>query len=158
MLENTEGSPNRLRLTVRDVLGAGGAELIESAIHGAEGCTSGEIVVRVVQTVRGAESARAAALAEFDRLRLTATSRRNGILLFISLDEHAIELVADTGIAEQVPQSTWDVAVEIVSLGFQVGEPAAAIAMAVTKVGRLLSTCFPFERSDVNELPNKIAY
>lgn len=159
MPERQPTSPDPERITLRDVLGNGGAELIEESIGRAEGCTSGELVVRVVQALpAGAPNARTAALHEFDRLALSRTKLRNGILLYIALNEHAIELVADEGISALVPQSTWESAVEIISLGFRVGEPAAAIAMAVIKVGDLLSDNFPCEIRDVNELPNSIGW
>lgn len=144
-------------LTLDHVLGRGGSKLITAAIHEAEKRTSGEIVVRITQHIEppGAP-ARQAAEQEFVRLNLMRTKRRNAVLLFIALDEHAIELVADQGIASLIEQPTWALVVELVSLGFRCGFPAEAIIMAITKIADLLGAKFPFEPGDINELPDQI--
>jgi uncharacterized membrane protein len=144
-------------LSLDSVLARGGAELITSAVHEAEKRTSGEIVVRLTEHLTPkATPPRQAALAEFERLELFRTKQRNAILIFIALEERAIELVADDGIAAVIEQPVWQAAVEIISLGFRCGFPAGAIVMAVTKVGDLLAQKFPWQAGDVNEQPDRI--
>jgi uncharacterized membrane protein len=143
--------------TLDDVLNGGGAELIEESIKQAEQATGGEIVVRLTQTVTPEDAApRAAAIEEFGRLNIANTKLRNGVLLYIALDQHAVELVADEGITALVPHETWQQIVDIVALGFKTGVPAQALAMAITRIGELLATHFPCPPTDTNELSNRI--
>lgn len=151
----TRAAGEACQYTLAEVVGRGGSELISDAVHEAESRTSGEIVVRVVQTVSEAASgAREAAIAEFHRLGVVKTKQRNGLLLYIALKERKIELVADDGIAAVIAQEQWDFVVQIISLGFRTGFPAESVAMAVTAMGDLLSKHFPWSADDVNELPD----
>jgi uncharacterized membrane protein len=143
--------------TLQDVLGDGGAEIIRAAVTAAEKTTSGEIVVRLVQRIepQGAPT-RDAATQEFHELGLTNTRDRNAVLIYCSLDDRAIELLADDGVAAVIPQETWEEVVNIVRLGFRSNVPAAAIAMAVTRVGELLRALFPYREDDRNELSDNV--
>jgi uncharacterized membrane protein len=143
--------------TLRDVLDNGGAQLIEGAVKKAESRTSGQIVVRITQQIEPSGIApRLAAVEEFNRLHVSRTKRRNGILVFIALNERAVELVADDGIATVVAQHQWQQAVEMITVGFRANFPAHSIAMAVTKIGDLLAEKFPPETGGADELPDEV--
>lgn len=147
----------RHKVGIKQVLGRGGAELIRAAVHEAESRTSGEIVVRIMQSIESTpDSPREAAVMEFKRLGVMNTKRRNGILLFIALEERVIELVADEGIAAVVPQAVWQAVVDIISLGFRAGFYPEAVVMAVMRIGDLLAGNFPIEPGDVNELSDDV--
>ena len=52
-------------------------------------------------------SARERAIAMFSKLRVWDTEHNNGVLIYLLLAEHAIEIVADCGIAAKVEQAEW---------------------------------------------------
>ncbi|MGI8905808.1 MAG: TPM domain-containing protein [Candidatus Sumerlaeaceae bacterium] len=151
MLQTIAG--NR-QYTLAEVLGRGRSEMIADAVHDAESCTSGEIVVQIEQELPPGVSARDAAVAQFQRQGIANTKLNNGILLFIALDERKIELVADSGISSRIGQEQWDFVVQIISLGFRTGFPAESIVMALAAMGDLLGCHFPWQPGDVNELPD----
>lgn len=133
------------------VLGQGGDKMITAAVHDAESRTSGEIVVRLVQAAGGSDT-RAAAEAEFQQLGMAATKARNGVLLYVALNERRIEIIADVGVIAMVPQATWQFAADVVTLGFRANVPTEAIVMAVLAIGDVLAEKFPRLPDDVNEL------
>lgn len=51
--------------------------------------------------------ARARALALFGRLRVWDTEHNNGVLIYLLLADHAIEIVADRALARACPAGTW---------------------------------------------------
>ncbi|HUY83146.1 MAG TPA: TPM domain-containing protein, partial [Steroidobacteraceae bacterium] len=51
--------------------------------------------------------ARTRALEVFSTLRVWDTERNNGVLIYLSWAERAIEIVADRGLADRVRQSEW---------------------------------------------------
>lgn len=139
------------------VLGKGGALKIEAAIKRAELMTSGEIVVRITQSLPSPHNhPRHAAIAEFGRLGVHTTAQRNGVLIYTILDKHAVELVADEGVSKIVDHETWRTVVDIIAEGYRSGEPAEATARAVEKVGEILSKHFPYRKGDRNELNDRV--
>ena len=47
------------------------------------------------------------AVAMFGKLRVWDTEHNNGVLIYLLLAEHAIEIVADRGLASRVPPDEW---------------------------------------------------
>jgi hypothetical protein len=52
------------------------------------------------------------AIAMFGKLRVWDTEHNNGVLVYLLLAEHAIEIVADRGLARHVPQAQWEQVVQ----------------------------------------------
>lgn len=67
-----------------------------------------------------------------------ATRDRTGILLFVSLFEHRIEVVADEGIDAKVEQAEWVEVVGLVREGILKGSLAEGLVSAIDKCGDLL--------------------
>ncbi|WP_353190604.1 TPM domain-containing protein [Pandoraea pnomenusa] len=65
------------------------------------------------------QSCRQRAVHLFRQLGVTHTSERTGILLYINLADHDIELVADKGVNALVPTHRWDAVVTQMSAGFR---------------------------------------
>jgi len=93
------------------------------------------------------------ALARFHGLR--PTRARTGVLLYISLEERQVAVVADAGIAAKVPPDYWDTPREMILAGFRSGKQTEGVAEAVREVGRRLSEHFPRSTDDTNELPDR---
>ena len=76
------------------------------------------------------------------------TRDRTGILLFISLLEHRIEVLGDEGINKKVRDDEWVEVVFLIRNGIKKGEPAAGLVEAIDRCGELL------ERKGVNIRPD----
>ena len=68
-----------------------------------------------------------------------ATRDRTGILLFLSLFEHRVVVLGDSGINARVDQAEWQGIVETVVAGIHAGRPGPAVAAAVRECGALLA-------------------
>jgi uncharacterized membrane protein len=128
---------------------------IVKAIGEAERRTSGEIRVHVQPTVRGAE-VRAVAERTFERLGMTKTALRNGVLLFIASEDHRFAILGDTAINEKVPPGFWDEIAAKMTIRFRNGEFTIGIVEAVQSAGQQLAEFFPRAVDDVNELSDDI--
>ncbi len=69
---------------------------------------------------------------------------RAGVLIFVSLLEHRVLVLADTGVEEQAPGSdSWQQLVEPVVAGMRDGSAAGGLVEAIERCGSLLSRHFP---------------
>jgi putative membrane protein len=79
-----------------------------------------------------------------------------GVLVFISVFEHKVWILADRGINEKVSEDQWDDIVKIIVDGIKHKRPAESICEAVEKIGDLLKKHFPIGPNDTDELKNLI--
>jgi uncharacterized membrane protein len=129
-------------------------EAISEAIRLAETGTSGEIRVHVERHCKGKEPLeRAAEL--FEKLGMTQTERRNGVLIYIALADHLFAIYGDQGIDAEFGQANWNEIRNGMQDHFRSGEFCAGIREAIEKVGVCLHTCFPSVENDTNELSNE---
>jgi uncharacterized membrane protein len=128
---------------------------IVAAIGAAEKETSGEIRIHIQPKASGGD-ARYVAERTFERLGMTKTALRNGVLLFIASEERVFAIVGDKGIDEKVPAGFWDDIAAKLTLRFGSGEFTDGIIEAITEVGLHLKTYFPCAADDVNELSDEI--
>ncbi len=84
------------------------------------------------------------------------TRDRTGILIFISKLERRVELLADKGISEKIPQEKWDGILAHIIDGIKTDHVADHLAEAIKECGELLATHFPIQPDDVNELNDGI--
>ena len=129
---------------------------IVAAIDTAEQQTSGEIRVHVQPTTRGADI-RAIAERTFERLGMTKTELRNGVLLFVACEEQRFVILGDKGIDETVPAGVWDDIAARLTVRFKAGEFTEGIVDAIHSAGDELRAYFPRQSGDVNELTNDIS-
>lgn len=127
---------------------------ITDAIGEAESRTSGEIRVHV-QPKAGSDI-RNIAEKTFERLGMTKTNLRNGVLLFIASEENQFVILGDKGIDDNVPAGFWDEIAAKLTIRFRSGQFTEGIVDAVTAAGEQLRTYFPHEADDVDELSNEI--
>jgi putative membrane protein len=88
------------------------------------------------------------ALQSFVEEEVFATRDRTGILLFVSLREHRIEVLGDTGINEQVEPDDWAEIVARIRRGIRNDNLTEGLVEAIGMCGRLL------ERRGVNIRPD----
>lgn len=80
------------------------------------------------------------------------TKDRTGILIFISLLEKRVELLADRGISKKIPQEKWNSIMEHIIEGIKTNRFIDHILEAISQCGNLLAKHFPAHPDDVNEL------
>jgi putative membrane protein len=86
---------------------------------------------------------------------LAPTRASTGVLLYISLEEKQVAVVADRAIADKVPPGYWDIPRDLIVAGFAAGRHTDAVIEAVQEVGTHLALHFPRSTDDTNELPNR---
>ena len=107
---------------------------------------------------RGA-CARERAVAMFSKLGVWDTQQNNGVLIYLLLADHAIEIVADRGLACHVAQHVWDTLTDKLGDALRAGCYADGLMQALAEVSALLeqhfsSTSTPTGQSRPNELPD----
>lgn len=96
------------------------------------------------------------AVTSFFKHGLYRTRDATGILVFISVFEHKVWVLADHGINAKVPAGEWDAIVTRITDGIRDKRAAEAICEAVESIGATLAEHFPVKADDVDELQNVI--
>jgi uncharacterized membrane protein len=130
-------------------------KLIVNAISVAEKRSSGEIRVHIETRCKGDALDRGADL--FFELGMEKTRDRNGVLIYVALQDRKLAILGDAGINKVVPDGFWDNAKELMLTHFKQDRIAEGIEQAVLLAGEQLSTYFPFKSDDSNELSNQIS-
>lgn len=138
----------------KDFVAALDQQRIVDAIHTAEQMTSGEIRVHIQPKAHG--EIRNVAERTFERLGMTKTDLRNGVLLFIASEEQRFVILGDKGIDEKAPAGFWDEIAAKLTVRFKNGEITEGIVEAIHSAGEELRHDFPRAAADVNELTNDI--
>ena len=101
-------------------------------------------------------TARDRAVAMFGKLRVWDTENNNGVLIYLLLAEHAIEVVADRGIARKVGVQDWSAMTQRMGAAFREGRFEDGLTQALAEVSALLVEHFPLApgEPDGNELPD----
>ncbi len=92
----------------------------------------------------------------FYRFRVRETQASTGIMIYISLYEHMVTVLGDSGINEKLPQSAWQDVCVIAVEGMKKGKPADGLIDAIERCGMLLAEHFPIAADDKNELSNEL--
>lgn len=84
------------------------------------------------------------------------TRGKTGVLVYLSLDEHRAELVADRAIHAKVTPEVWGEAMARLLAGAKAGRIGDGMADAVAAIGVVLAQHFPRSEGDTNELPDRL--
>ena len=87
---------------------------------------------------------------------LHRTQGRTGVLIFVSVCERYVEILADDGINAKVDQGEWQGIVDAFVADVRAQRVADGFISAVAKVGDLLARHVPAEARNPDELPNKL--
>jgi uncharacterized membrane protein len=95
----------------------------------------------------------------FSKLRVWDTASNNGVLIYLLLAEHAIEIVADRGLNEVVEPQVWQAMVSRMRAAFHQGQFEDGLTHALEEVSALLVKHFPLKagQRNPNELPDSPA-
>jgi len=160
---------------VERTLSAGALERIEARVHDSELRHRGEICVCVEaslpvsylwrhlrQRVSMEQIVHERALTLFGKLGVWDTELNNGVLIYVQLAEHRIEIVDDRGLARHVPDTEWEETLAGMRERFRDGHYEDGIARAIDAVTAALERHFPADtptgeppQSRENQLPNR---
>ena len=79
----------------------------------------------------------------FGKLRVWDTERNNGVLIYLLLAEHAIELVADRGLNHCVSPADWQAMVQRLGQALHEGRFEDGLTQALEEVSAVLVAAFP---------------
>ena len=127
---------------------------VVAAIAAAELRTSGEIRILVAQ--EKAADPVAAAEKHFERMGMTQTAERNGVLIFLAPRSHTFAIVGDTAIHARCGDGFWRGVAGSMEESFKRGEFTIGLIKGVETAGALLAEHFPRRPGDKDELPNRI--
>lgn len=111
---------------------------------------------RLIPKKRIAEAVAQRSLAAFTAHGLHYTEAHSGILIFASLLERRVIVLADRGIHEKVPAGIWEGVVQMLTSGLKSGDGCAAFCAAIARCGEILAAHFPRQSNDRDELENKL--
>ena len=137
-------------------------ERLQRRVAASEGRHSGEIRICVEAGLplsylwRGA-TARERAVMMFAKLRVWDTEHNNGVLIYLLLADHAIEIVADRGVSRHVSDLQWQAMVVRMAEAFREKRYEDGLTQALEETSALLMAHYAAEHPDSanpNELPD----
>lgn len=130
------------------------AEIVE-AIRIAECDTSGEIRVHIEQKCD--IDVYEHALDVFHILKMDNTLQRNGVLIYVAVDNKSFVIFGDQGINNIVGADFWNSTRDKISNQFKAGNFKQGIIDGIQEAGKVLSKHFPWHHHDKDELDNTIS-
>jgi len=130
-------------------------DAIVASIASAEMNTSGEIRVHIEMKCKKEPYERA--IEVFYKLEMQKTVLRNGVLIYVALEDRKLAILGDAGINEVVPINFWSSTKEKMIEHFKEENFAQGISEAVASVGNHLKKYFPRESNDTDELSNELS-
>ena len=130
---------------------------VVEAIRLAESHSRGEIRVHV--TSDAVPDVMRAATVAFEKLGMTETRERNGVLIFVAASSRKFSVLGDKGITSLVGTRAWDEIAALLATAFREEQFTAGLVTAVERAGALLAAHFPpvEGKNDANELSNQIS-
>ena len=145
---------------VRRAFPAATLDRIEAAIRDSEKAHDGELRfaaeggLDLLPLLRGV-TPRERAVEVFSQLRVWDTQHNSGVLIYVQLVDHDIEIVADRGINAKVKQSEWDAICRHMETAFRAGRFETGILEGIREITALLATHFPPRDLNPDELPDR---
>jgi len=105
---------------------------------------------------RATDVAEEQAFQEFYANGLHRTEAATGVLLFVSLLEHRVVILADEGIDAKVEAEFWADTDDAILDGIRAGSLRDGLVAGIRRAGDLLSEQFPWREGDQNEIPDRL--
>jgi len=144
---------------IRSFLAPEDLDALAAAIAAAEMTTSAEIRLhlerRLPRSANGDALPRAREV--FVGLGMDRTAGRNGVLLYLALEDHRLAVVGDEAVHARVGDDYWRHVRDVMVERLRAGRPRDALLDAIRDVGAVLARHFPRERGDTNELTDAVS-
>jgi uncharacterized membrane protein len=129
-------------------------ECLANITQAVQRCESGsdvEVCVIAEQTLpfsylRRNLAVRERAIMLFGKHRVWDTEGNTGVLIYVNMVERSVELVADRGIANKLPQSQWDDWASQLNVAFARDEYQSGLVHVVNKMGLVFAKTLPRTR------------
>jgi uncharacterized membrane protein len=79
-------------------------------------------------------------------------------LIYLAVNDRKFAIIGDSGINAIVPENFWEDVKELMRSYFVRYKFANGIAAAIKLVGEKLKEHFPYQKDDINELPDEISF
>lgn len=130
-------------------------QAVIEAICQAEKETSGEIRVHIEKTTSIVPFDRAREV--FNMLKMDETAHKNGVLIYVAVNDKTFAICGDKGIDNVVSENFWDSAKVLMEAHFKNGDFKQGLIEGIAKAGKQLQQYFPRQNDDSDELSNEIS-
>lgn len=130
---------------------------ITASIRQAELNTSGEIRVHLEKHCKS-DNVLDRAAQVFADLNMQKTEARNGVLVYMAVEDHKFAIIGDAGINAKVEDDFWDITKDKMVQHFKEGELTNGLVEGVLCAGERLKEFFPYQSDDRNELSDDISF
>jgi putative membrane protein len=100
------------------------------------------------------KQASAKAYESFMALGLNQTTNNQGVMIFVSIFEHFVEIIVDSGVSHKLPNSIWQNIIDEFITDVKNGNFEEGYIEAIQAIGEILKVEFPIQKNDKNELSN----
>jgi len=147
---------------VRKVFSEHDLEAIAVAVGLVERSADAEVRVHLERRVHHERGETADALkraqAVFQHLGMHKTRHRNGVLVYLALDDRKLAIVGDEAIHAHVGDAYWARVRDLMVSHLKAEAPRDAVVHAVEDLGRVLATHFPRQSGDApGDLSNEVS-
>lgn len=151
------------RTQVRQLFSEAALDQLEQAIQAGENAHHGELRLVIEGSLPLAQvwarvSPRERAEHVFRELDIWDTEANSGVLLYLNIADHAVEIVADRGFNAKVAAETWQTLCTELIAGFRAGRHVEALHATIGALHALAREHFPAQpghRGNANELPDR---
>ncbi len=135
-------------------------EVIRAAVATSEASHRGELRVVIegplpLRCLLRGQTARERAADLFAHVGVGRTDEATGILIYVQLVDHRVEILADRGIDARVARGEWESICREMESAFRDGAWRRGVLEAIDRVSRLLSVHFPARPGNRNELDDR---
>lgn len=130
---------------------------IVAAIHAAETCSRGEVRIHITEAPVD-DPIKKATIA-FEKLGMTSTAERNGVLILVAPTSRKFAVLGDSGLTTLTGTGVLDEIAAGMSAEFREGHFTEGLIAAVERAARYLAIHFPPKSGvpDTDELSNEIS-
>ncbi len=143
---------------VHTVFSAADLDAIAAAVGQAETTTTAELRVHLERTVPRGREPLAHAQRIFEKLGMHRTRHRNGVLIYLALEDRKLAIVGDAAVHARVGDAYWERVRDLMVGHLRAEAPRDAVVHAVGDLGRVLAEHFPARPGDgPHELSNEVS-
>lgn len=128
---------------------------VEKAIEEAELLTSAEFKLHIEEVCNEDVLDRAAFV--FSELQLHKTQLRNAVLLYVSVNDRKVSILADAGAKAHLSEEVLSNCLSTLINDFKSSSYAAGIRSCFLTLADALKSSFPYQANDINEISNKVS-
>jgi len=148
------------RAAVRHAFPPHTLEVIERAIHETEAMHTGQVRFAVepaldLKLLMAGRTARERSVEVFAELRVWDTEHNNGVLIYLLLADHDVEIVADRGVHAKLGKAVWEEICRRMEFAFRDGKFEQGVLDGIHSVGQHLASHYPHAGVKRNELPDQ---